>query len=156
MFLIGLFLRSASQSAYKQLVIRRALEGEKVRRFMVENPVTVAPGISVEELVDNYIFKHHFKMYPVVEDDRLIGCITLSQVKGIPKAEWGSHRVGELASGCSKDNTVSADEDALKALAVMNKTSASRLMVVDGEKLVGVIALKDMMRFLSLKVDLEG
>ncbi len=156
MFLIGLFLRSASQSAYKQLVIRRALEGERVRRFMVENPVTVSPDITIEELVDNYIFKHHFKMYPVVEGGRLLGCITLAQVKEIPKAEWGSRRVGELALGCSKENTVSADEDALKALSVMSKTNASRLMVVDGDKLVGVIALKDMMRFLSLKVDLEG
>ncbi len=156
MFLIGLFLRGASQTAYKQLVIRRALEGEKVRKFMVENPVTVAPNITVEELVDNYIFKYHFKMYPVVEDGRLIGCITLGQVKGIPKTEWGSRRVGEMALGCSKENTISADEDALKALAVMNRTNASRLMVVDGERLVGVIALKDMMRFLSLKVDLEG
>ncbi len=156
MFLIGLFLRGASQSAYKQLVIRRALEGEKVRRFMVENPVTVSPDISVEELVDNYIFKHHFKMYPVVEGDRLLGCITLAQVKEIPKAEWGSRRVRELALGCSKENTVSADEDALKALSVMSKTNASRLMVVEGDRLVGVIALKDMMRFLSLKVDLEG
>ncbi len=37
----------------------------------------------------------------------------------------------------------------------MNRTGISRLMVVDGEKLVGVIALKDMLKFLSLKVELE-
>jgi predicted transcriptional regulator len=33
--------------------------------------------------------------------------------------------------------------------------NASRLMVVEREKLVGVIALKDMMKLLSLKLDLE-
>lgn len=155
MFLIGLFLRGASQSAYKQIIIRRALEGESVRKFMKENPVTVSPRISLQEFVDDYIFKHHFKMFPVVDNDKLVGCVTLNQVKEIPRAEWASRRVGELASGCSKENTISPDQDAMKALSIMSRTNSSRLMVVQGEKLVGVIALKDMMRLLSLKVDLE-
>jgi CBS domain-containing protein len=43
----------------------------------------------------------------------------------------------------------------MKALAIMNKAKSSRLMVVEGDRLLGVIALKDMLEFLSLKVDLE-
>ncbi len=156
MFLIGMFLRGASQSAYKQLLIRRALEGESVRKFMKENPVTVSPKISLQELVEDYIFKYHFKMYPVVEDGKLLGCVTLNQVKEIPKEEWASRRVGDLALHCTKENTVPPDEDAMKALALMSRMNSSRLMVVEGGRLVGVIALKDMMRLLSLKLDLEG
>ncbi len=155
MFLIGMFLRGASQTAYKQLLIRRALEGESVRRFMKENPVTVSPSISLQELIDDYIFKHHFKMFPVVKDDKLLGCVTVNQVKQVPKEEWPSRRVDDLALGCTEENTISPDEDAMKALALMNRANASRLMVVDKGKLVGMIALKDMMRFLSLKLDLE-
>jgi len=85
MAVIGLFIRGASQSAYQQMLIRRSLEGEKVRRFMKSDLVTVSPSISVEDLVEDYIYKHHFKMYPVVENDQLLGCVTLSQVKTIPK-----------------------------------------------------------------------
>lgn len=155
MFLIGMFLRGASQTAYRQLIIRRALEGESVRRYMKENPVTVSPQISVQDLVEDYIFKYHFKMFPVVEEGKLVGCVTLSQVKGISREEWPARRVGELASGCTKENTISPDEDAMEALSLMNRMNASRLMVVEGEKLVGVIALKDMMKLLSLKLDLE-
>jgi len=155
MFLIGMFLRGASQSAYKQLLIRRALEGESVRKFMKEDPVTVSPKISLQELVEDYIFKHHFKMYPVVEEGRLLGCVTLNQVKEVPKEEWASRRVGDLALHCTDENTISPEEDAMKALALMSRMNASRLMVVEGEKLVGVIALKDMMKLLSLKLDLE-
>jgi Zn-dependent protease/predicted transcriptional regulator len=155
MFLIGLFLRGASHSAYQQIVIRRALEGENVRKFMKENPVTVSSKISLQEFVDDYIFKYHFKMFPVVDEGKLVGCVTLSQVKEVPKGEWGSHLIGELAQGCSGANTISPDADAMKALSLMSRNNASRLMVVQGDKLVGVIALKDMMRLLSLKVDLE-
>lgn len=156
MFLIGMFMRGASQSAYKQLLIRRALEGERVRKFMKEDPVTVSPKISLQELVEDYIFKHHFKMYPVVEEGRLLGCVTLNQVKEVPKEEWASRRVGDLVLRCTKENTISPDEDAMKALALMSRMNASRLMVVEGGKLVGMIALKDMMKLLSLKLDLEG
>lgn len=156
MFLIGMFLRGASQTAYRQLVIRRALEGESVRRFMKENPVTVSPSISLQELIDDFIFKHHFKMFPVVKDDELLGCVTVNQVKQVPKEEWPSRRVADLALHCSKENTISPDEDAMEALALMNRYNASRLMVVERGKLVGVIALKDMMKLLSLKLDLEG
>ena len=49
----------------------------------------------------------------------------------------------------------SADEDAIKAISTMNQTGASRLMVTENGRLMGIIALKDMLKFLSLKVELE-
>jgi len=155
MAVIGLFIRGASQSAYQQMLIRRSLEGEKVRRFMKSDLVTVSPSISVEDLVEDYIYKHHFKMYPVVENDQLLGCVTLSQVKTIPKEGRKDRKVRELAEACSEKNTIGPDEDAMKALTTMRKTNSSRLMVVEGNRLVGVITLKDMMGLLSLKIDLE-
>ena len=155
MFLIGMFIRGASQTAYKQLILRRSLEGEKVRRFMKSDPVTVSPSLSVEDLVEDYIYKHHYKMYPVVEDGKLIGCVTINQVKEIPKEERDKRKVAELAQSCSGKNTIGPDEDAMQALSIMRKNRASRLMVAEGDKLVGMISLKDMMGLLSLKIDLE-
>ena len=57
---------------------------------------------------------------------------------------------------CSTESTISPDTDALKALSVMNRTGNSRLMVVEAGHLVGIVTLKDMLRFLNLKIDLEG
>lgn len=37
----------------------------------------------------------------------------------------------------------------------MKRAGASRLMVVERGRLVGIIALKDMLEFLSLKVELD-
>jgi signal-transduction protein with cAMP-binding, CBS, and nucleotidyltransferase domain len=37
----------------------------------------------------------------------------------------------------------------------MRRNNASRLMVVENDQLVGIIALKDMLEFLSLKVELD-
>lgn len=154
-FLIGMFLKGASETSYQQVLIRKGLEGEKVRRFMNSELVTVPPDISVADLVDRYIYKHHYKMYPVQEEGKLIGCVTINQIKGIPVDERKKKRVADLAINCNQDNTISPDEDAMKALSKMNQSKSSRLMVVEDGRLIGMIALKDMMKLLSIKVDLE-
>ncbi len=155
-FLIGMFLRSAANNSYQQLIIRQSLEGYTVRRFMNPNPVSVSPDTSVSELVDKYIYQYHHKMYPVVDRENLLGCVTLKQVKDVPGEERSSKTVKDLYAGCSDDNTIEAKEDAMKALTIMNRTKQSRLLVVDGGGLAGVISLKDIMELLSVKIDLEG
>ncbi len=155
-FLIGMFLRSAAQSSYRQVVIRKTLEGEKVERFMNREPVSVPAGASVEELVNDYVYRHHFKMYPVVEGERLAGCVTTRRIKEVPREEWSQRRVGELINGCSEENSISPETDAVEALAVMNRTENGRLLVVEDGRLVGLITLKDLLGFLSVKLDLEG
>jgi CBS domain-containing protein len=42
-------------------------------------------------------------------------------------------------------------EDAVKVLSIMNQTGASRLMVIDIGRLVGIIELKDLLQFLSVR-----
>ena len=154
-FIIGMFVRSAARSSYRQLLFRRALEGIPVKKFMVTDVVAVKPGTTVEKLVEDYIYRYHFKMYPIVDGGDLVGCVTLDQVKELPRESWPAHVVDELARGCSPENTIRPDEDVLKALALMQKTARSRLLVAEGGKLAGVISLKDIMGYIALKLDLE-
>ena len=155
-FLIGMFLYSAAQSSYQQLVTRKALEGEYVHRFMTTEPITVSPDLTITEVVEDYIYRHHHKMYPVVSGaGKVEGCITTSQIKEVPKAEWQSKRVGDIAARCDKENTIHPDTDAVQALSAMNQTGNSRLMVIEDDKLVGIISLKDLMDFLSLRIELD-
>jgi len=156
MFLIGLFLKNAAQMSYQQLLVRKALEGEPVRRFMNANPVTVQGSLTVDRLVEDYIYKYHYKMFPVMEGDNLVGCITTRQVQEIPREDWGRVTLREAASGCSPDNTISPQTDAIKALARMNQTGVSRLLVVENGRMAGLVTLKDLLDFFSLKVELEG
>jgi Zn-dependent protease/CBS domain-containing protein len=155
-FLIGLFLKKAAETSYEQLITRRALEGVSLRRFMTVEPVTVSPSMSIEDLVENYIYKYHFKLFPVIENNQLVGCVTTRQVKEIPKEEWTRKTVGEVAVTCDIDNTIDPDADVSKALSQMLKNNSSRLMVVDQDRLLGIISLKDLMEFLSLKMELEA
>jgi CBS domain-containing protein len=155
-FLIGMFIHSAAKMSYQQLITRKALEGEPLKRFMNTEPVTVPRSATVEQLVEDYVYRHHFKMYPVSENhNKLLGCVTTKQIKEVPREEWRNISAGELAVECSEENTIAPDADAVEALSAMRRNNAGRLMVVEKDKLVGIIALKDMLEFLSLKVELD-
>lgn len=156
-FLIGVFLRVTAAASFKQVLLQEALQDQPIRRFMTSQPLTVPPSLSIEQLVQDYIYRHHFKMFPVIENSRLLGCITTREVKTVPQEQWSDRTVGELTSPCSADNTVSPDTDAMQVLLLMTQPNASsRFMVVEDQRLIGIISLTDLKEFLSLKLELES
>jgi CBS domain-containing protein len=154
--LIGMFLRGAASSSYMQLQTRRIIEGEPVRRFMVRDPITVPPHITIHQLVDEYVYHHYHELFPVVDETGLRGCIGIAQIKAVPRDKWDQARVFEVMSPPSPENMVEAQLDAVKALKIMQRTGNSRLMVIEDGRLAGLVTLKDLLHLIALKMDLEG
>jgi Zn-dependent protease/predicted transcriptional regulator len=154
-FLIGMFIRTAAGMSYQRLLMQQALRGERVRRFMNASPVTVPRSISLQQLVEDYVYKYQHKMFPVVDNSTLAGCVTTREVKAVAREQWARRTVADVYKPCSRENTIAADADALEALSLMMRTGISRLMVVERGELVGIIALKDLLQFFSLKLELE-
>jgi len=154
-FLIGLFVRLAAQASYQHVVIREGLRGIPIRRIMTADPVAVPPGISVAQLIDDYVYRYHHKMLPVVEDGHLVGCVSMNDIKAVPRERWAATTISKIMQPCSAATAIAPDTDAMEALSVMSRTQNGRFLVVEGDRLVGVITLKDMLKFLSVKLDLE-
>lgn len=154
--LIGFFLRHASSVSYSQLYLREMLTGYPVKRFMKREVETVAPGITVQQLVDGHFYRSYHKLYPVVADGRLKGAVGLAQVKKLGRGEWARKKVAEIMEPVSRSNSVRADEDAMEALTRMSRDKRTRMLVVDGNgALAGILTMKDLQQFFSLKLDLE-
>jgi Zn-dependent protease/CBS domain-containing protein len=154
--MIGLFLRGAAQSSYHLVVTRDVLSGFKVGRFMATDPVSVPPGITLQDFVEDYLYRYHHQIYPVVKDGELAGCITARKLKDVPRDEWSHRLVGDAAASCEEAMVVGPDMDATEALGIMNRTGNSRLLVVENRRLVGIVTLKDLMEVLALKLEMEG
>jgi Zn-dependent protease/predicted transcriptional regulator len=154
-FLIGLFVRFAAQASYQQVVIREGLRGVPVRRIMSADPITVPPGISVQQLIDDYVYRYHHKMFPVVEDGRVVGCVSMKDIKQLSREQWSATTVAAIMQGCSAATAIAPDADAMEVLTAMSRTQNSRFLVMEGPRLVGVLSIKDMLKFLSVKLDLE-
>jgi len=155
-FLIGMFLRNAAQMSFQQVLVRQALQGESVRRFMTDQPISVPPGITIDQLVRDYVYQHHYKSFPVTEDGDLVGCVSTRQIKQVPRDQWQQTTVDQIGKPCGPDNTLSPDDDAMDALQMMSRNGTSRAMVIEDGRLVGVLTLKDLLEFLSLKLELES
>ena len=155
-FLIGLFVRGAAEASYQQLIARRLFEGEPVRRFMTHETVAVPPGLPLSAFLEDFVYEYHYDLFPVVSDQRLIGCVSTRQLKTVPREEWGRLSVADLMVPCTEENTVDPGMDAIEAMSLMRRTGATRLIVAVGDRLVGIVVLKDMLELFSLKMDLEG
>ena len=153
--LIGLFVRNAAASSYQRVLLRRALEGEPVRAFTRGNPVSVPSWLSVQSLVDDIIYRHHHKLYPVVDDGRLTGCVSTEDVKSLSREDWRHRRVADIAHSCSVENTIHPDADALDALHAMRRSGRSRMIVAENGTLIGMLSIKDLLEFFALKAELE-
>ncbi|HLW65489.1 MAG TPA: site-2 protease family protein [Gemmataceae bacterium] len=153
--LIGMFLNSAAQSAYQQILIRKALRGEPIRKFMNPHPVVVAPSLDLRTWVDDFVYRYHRKAFPVVENGHLEGLIETKSISDTPRAEWAHHTVNEVMRRDLKKITIPPNADALQALRKMQRTGMSRLLVGEGDHLDGILSLKDLMHFLNLKLELE-
>ena len=152
--MIGWFLRQAASGSYQHLLLRRALEGETVSRFMQRDVVTVEPGLNVKEFVENVVYRFHYKMYPVVEDGRLVGCVTTRRIKVLDRGAWETMPLREVMEPCDESNSIGPDADAMTALARMNRGKVSRLMVTSEGRLMGIVSLKDLLGFMAMRVEL--
>jgi Zn-dependent protease len=153
--LIGLFLNKAAQSGYSAVLLRQALTGEPVSRFMNRKPIIVPPGINLREWVDDYVYRYHRKMFPVVANEQLEGVISTVALSDIPRHHWDQHTVAEAMRRDLDALSITPRTDAMHALAQMQSTGASRLLVVEEGHLVGIVSLKDLLRFFHLKLELE-
>lgn len=153
-FLIGMFIRSVAQSTWQQQLLKQFLEGVPISRFMTTEPVTVQRSMAVSELIEEYVYRYHHKMFPVLDGDRLVGCVTTRAIRDLPREEWARQTTGSIAEPCSEENTVEPDADAMKVLGRMSTSSRSRLLVVGDGRLLGLITLKDLAGFLSVHMEL--
>lgn len=155
--LLGLFVRSAAAGAWQQLLLRQVLEGEPVARLMHPHPVAVPRSLSLADWTRDYVYRYPFKMFPVLDDaGRLAGCIRVRRLREVPREEWDRQTVGAFAEQCGPENTVPVHADAMSALSLMSASGASRLMVVEGDHLLGVLSLKDLLRFFTFRTEVEG
>jgi Zn-dependent protease/predicted transcriptional regulator len=155
-FLIGIFLRGTAKASYQRLVLHDMLHHHPISEFMRRDPMTVSSTISIREFVEDHVYRHHFKMFPVVDNSELVGCVTIDSVHNIPREEWDSRTVREIMVPRSAANTIPASMETEKLLTDMVRPDRpARYMVVDGQELVGVISLKDVLELVALKMQIE-
>ncbi|NOR65715.1 MAG: CBS domain-containing protein [Candidatus Scalindua sp.] len=153
--LIGMFIKSAADSSYQQLVSGNLLQGIKISEIMTRDLITVNNSITLDRLVDDYFLKYRYNSYPVVSDDTLLGIVSINNVKQIPREEWKEVNVSKILDARIIGFCVHPDDDATLAMSKMIKNGLGRVPVIDSGKLTGIVSNKDIMQILRHKIDLN-
>lgn len=154
--LIGVFLRGAAGSARVAETTMKYMHGESVASFMIRDPVTVDPDVSLQSVIDNTIYHHFHDVYPVTDQvGNAFGLLHTKVVNRIVPAQLESTLVRDAMEPLGAENMIAPQLDAIRAVNLMNRTGNARLLVVDEGRLVGIVTLRDMLRLLELKMDLD-
>jgi Zn-dependent protease len=151
---IGWFLRNASVSGYRQVVVRDMLRDIRAGDLMTRDFETVSPDITIQQIVDDYVLRRRDHAYPVADGDRLRGIICLHDVKAVPRQQWTSKLVGEVMTPWERLATVSVEDDGNTVLTFMNTHNVGQLPVVEGDRVIGMLRRGDVIRFMQLRGEL--
>ena len=145
---MGWFLLSAASSEARYLVVRDALGGLRVRDLMIRDPVTVRPEQTIGELMDSVVWTHRHTTYPVVEDGRAVGLLPFRRIAQVPRGEWDERTVRDCMLGLADVPQLDADEPLEQALFDLGD-GVGRGLVLDGDRLVGLLSVTDVARALG-------
>ena len=148
---IGWFLLSSAQSANSEVMLQSVFRGVTVGEVMNTTPTTVPANISLQKLVDEYFLPLGLRSALVIQVDRLAGLITLSDIRHVPREEWGQTPVGLAMIPRERLHTVSPQQSLNDVLPLMAGRDVNQLPVVQDERLVGVLSRDAILRYLEIR-----
>jgi Zn-dependent protease len=155
LILIGWFLKKSADAEYRSFEARVGLQNMKLEEIMTP-PITVDTATTIAEFVNEYVFHHHYRVFPVVENGRFAGMIDVRSIKGVPPQDWPVTPIGSFVSNPATYCVLSPDTDAGDALRILMSRNCSEAPVVRNGFLVGMLTRGDLFRLIALKSDLAA
>src|SRR5260370_10283673 len=135
---IGWFLLSASQSANAQGMLTSVLRGVTVGEVMNPKPTTVPANISLQQLVDAYFLPGGLRYALVMQADHLVGLITLSDIRHIPREQWGQVPVSNAMIPLERLHVVTPQQSLSDVLPLMAGRGGTPFPLVPNKALFGI------------------
>jgi CBS domain-containing protein len=138
---IGWFLANAAASSYRQFLLMRAISGVPVSLVLRRAPAVPAE-MSALELAGLFVGGASSSL-PVVQEGRMTGIVDLDVVAKLPLDRRTSTTVGELMSDLAGTASVPPHETLDRVVMQLQKTDGEHVLVVDGDRFLGVVTLDD-------------
>jgi Zn-dependent protease/CBS domain-containing protein len=153
---IGWFLVQAARSSYQELQLQQLLAGVEAEDVMAADLLRIPPELSLQVAVDDYFMRYDHSGFPVEEQGRTIGLLTLRAVRRVPREQWPTHRVREAMVPLGDQVVVAPDARMDSVLGKLQDGEAGRVLVVQDGEVVGIITPSDLTRWLRRWRTLEG
>ncbi|HEU5405007.1 MAG TPA: site-2 protease family protein, partial [Gaiellaceae bacterium] len=148
---IGWFLLGAAGSEQRHLAARQALDGLRVRDLMTPDPVTVPAAYTVGRFMDEVAWQRRHTTYPVVDDGHVVGLLAFRCISSIPRGSWDTRSIRECMIPLDRVPRLRPDTAAIDALVELSETNVNRGVVLEQDRLVGIISAADLGRALEVR-----
>lgn len=148
--LIGIFLMGAAQAVRFDASLRRHLGGRTVASVMTPAPVTTSPDARLSEVVAQIMLPKGRSFLPVVQGDLLLGVVEAAAIRKVDRGLWDNTPVRQVMEPAGPMNTIAPDASSDMVLQHMARTGRTKLVVARAGKVVGVLSVSDLVKYLSL------
>ena len=147
--LIGWFISNLAATSYKQLLANRFLQGFKVADLMRTKFELVSPQVPVVQFIDHHLLRSTQQLWPVVEGNRMIGVVTMSDVVNLSPEARASSSLRDILRPAASIHYLEPDTNVQDALKYITNAEES-VPVVEGGMIVGLIQRNDIIKWMSL------
>ncbi len=148
---IGWFMLQADTMERAQDQMDALFRKTSIRAVMRPIPLSVPPYLSLQELVDIYLLPRGLRTVAVVEDEQLLGLISLSGIRQIAREQWKQTRVEQAMLPLAQLHTASPEQSLSNALALMVSHDVNQLPVVESNHIVGMVSREDILHLLETR-----
>ena len=152
---IGWFLLQAAGASYMQVRARTLLHGLQVRDVMSTDYESVDPNVSLQEFVNKRLLPSGRRCFLVMQESRLLGLITLREVRAVDAQAWPDTRVSEVMHSGTKIHTVSRNVPLAEALEIMAREDINQLPVVSNGIVEGVVSRAHILQVVRSRAELR-
>jgi Zn-dependent protease/CBS domain-containing protein len=145
---IGWFLVQAARSSSQDLQLQQLLGGVEAEDVMAADLRRIPPELSLQDAVDDYFMRYDHGAFPVEEQGRTIGLLTLRGVRRVPREQWPTQQVRDHIVPLGDQIVVAPDARMDGVLGKLQDGEAGRVLVVQDGEVVGIITPSDLTRWL--------
>lgn len=150
---IGWFLFQAASVTGSDAVLRQVLRDVKASDVMSPDLVTIPSDKSIREAVEEYFLRYDHSAFPIVDLDRP-ALLTLKAVRQIPRDQWDVRQAWSAAANLDETCNVEADTTMDEVMERLRDEHHDRVLVVDGDEILGIITPSDLMRWVRRSQEL--
>jgi Zn-dependent protease len=134
--LVGIFLFTAAAG-----IVRSARGPEDVTvAEAMSAPIALAPDLLISRFIDETLPLHRQASFPVADQRRLLGILSLADLKALPRAKWRERRARDVMRPVNSSLFIHPSATMAQANRLMARNGAGSLAVIDeGGNLVGFL-----------------
>src|SRR3989449_1893075 len=149
--LIGAFLYTAAHNTHRQVAFQESMLGLRVGDIITPEVVVLEAGMTLDEAVNNYFLRFGYGGFPGGGNGRLVGGVSLKEIKAIPRHPGGNLTGGEGVAAHNFQAGIHPPQPINPRLGRMIHDDRTRLVVRDGGRVLGVVTRSGIARFLDLR-----